>query len=203
MSEQVVCVKSFSSPDIDRREVLRYAGIIESSEQTEALLSECIREAETKLSYKACWREYKINHSDDGIDLGFTRVKSTSLERLLDGCDRIILFCASVGVDMDRLIARYSLVSPSRSVMLQALGSERVEALCDSLCEWLADEYGKNGCSLTRRFSPGYADLPLELQRDVFAALECSKMIGVSLGDKLFMTPSKSVTAIIGIKNVN
>ena len=201
MKEGIIYVKSFSAPDVDRREVLRYAGIRDSSEQIDALLSECIREAQTKLTYKACFREYKISRIGDEIDLGFTRVRSKSIEKLLVGCDRIVVLCASVGVDMDRLIARYAVISPARSVMLQALGTERVEALCDSLSSELRETYKGEGCETTHRFSPGYGDLSLEVQRDIFDSLECEKKIGVTLGDNLFMTPAKSVTAIIGIKN--
>ena len=38
------------------------------------------------------------------------------------------------------------------------------------------------------------------MQKDVFAALECETMIGVTLTESLLMTPSTSVTAIIGMK---
>ena len=48
------------------------------------------------------------------------------------------------------------------------------------------------------RFSPGYGDLSLEVQKEIFSLLDCPRKIGVSLGDSLLMTPSKSVTAIIG-----
>ena len=49
------------------------------------------------------------------------------------------------------------------------------------------------------RFSPGYGDLPLDVQRPLFAALDVPRKIGVSLTDSLLMAPSKSVSAIIGI----
>ena len=52
---------------------------------------------------------------------------------------------------------------------------------------------------LRPRFSPGYGDLPLELQKDVFRVLDCPRKIGLSLNESLLMSPSKSVTAIIGI----
>jgi len=52
---------------------------------------------------------------------------------------------------------------------------------------------------LTSRFSPGYRDLPLTLQREIFTLLEPSRRIGLSLNASLLMSPSKSVTAIVGI----
>ena len=84
-------------------------------------------------------------------------------------------------------------------MIYQALGSERVEALCDAFCEDMLAELKKE---LRPRFSPGYGDLSINLQKQIFACLTPQK-IGVELSDNCFMTPSKSVTAIIGIKKEN
>ena len=111
-----------------------------------------------------------------------------------------MVFCATVGVGIDRIIAKYNRLSPAKAVLLQALGSERVEALCDALCGEIALSVADEGLECTRRFSPGYGDLPLDLQREIFTSLECTRRIGVTIGDNLFMTPTKSVTAIFGIK---
>ena len=102
-------------------------------------------------------------------------------------------------MQFDRLIARYGITAPAKAVLLQALGSERIEAFCDELCRDISKLEGKVGNTIRPRYSPGYGDLPLEIQREVFSALDCTKNIGISLSDSLFMTPTKSVTAIIGI----
>ena len=52
---------------------------------------------------------------------------------------------------------------------------------------------------LPPRFSPGYGDLPLSLQRDIFRVLDCPRKIGLTLNESLLMSPSKSVTAIVGL----
>lgn len=202
MIDKFVFTKSFSLPPVDRRETLRYAGVREETPEISSLLDSCITEAEGKLSCKVCYQHFEIKRLDGEIDLGFTKTSSVSLTKTLDGCERIVVFCATVGAGMDRLIARYSIASPSRSVILQALGTERVEALCDTFCDELEREQADRGFSITKRFSPGYSDLPLDLQREIFATLSPQTKIGVSLNDSLLMTPSKSVTAIIGIKNV-
>ena len=183
-------------PQIDKKEVLRYAGVKQADEEILSLLERMEKETKGILSYKVAYRRYPINIDGDSLDLGFAKTNSHSLAICLKECDEIIVFCATVGVELDRLIKRYSLTSPASAVMLQALGSERVEALCDRFCAYMAEETGRE---LRPRFSPGYGDLSLEIQRDIFAAVDPMK-IGVSLGENLFMTPSKSVTAIIGIK---
>ena len=197
----MVFTKGYSASEVDRKEVLRYARA-EGDEATFALLESCVAEVSDKLSYKVCYARFGIEIHGDNIDLGFTRTRSHSLAKCLEGCHEIILLAATVGFGIDRLIGKYSLISPSRAIMLQALGSERVEALCDAFCHDLALEEEKNENTLRPRFSPGYGDLPLELQRDIFATLGCTKAIGITLGDNLFMNPTKSVTAIIGIKGI-
>ncbi|MBR5134836.1 MAG: Vitamin B12 dependent methionine synthase activation subunit, partial [Clostridia bacterium] len=51
------------------------------------------------------------------------------------------------------------------------------------------------------RFSPGYGDLPLSVQRSVATLLGMEKTLGVCLSDSLLMSPSKSVTAFVGVSD--
>ena len=114
-------------------------------------------------------------------------------------CEKAVIFAATIGVEIDRLIAKYSRLSPAKAFCYQAIGAERVEELCDGFCESVNEKLGAGGEMLKPRFSPGYGDLPLETQKMIFSLLDCPKRIGVSLGDSLLMSPSKSVTAFAGI----
>ena len=84
--------------------------------------------------------------------------------------------------------------------MLQAIGAERIESLCNIFNTELATKMNSQDKKLAPRFSPGYGDLPLEIQSDIFRVLNCSTKIGLTLNKSLLMTPTKSVTAIIGIR---
>ena len=181
-------------PEPDMREILRYAGTRTADAATLALARECISEAEGVIAPSVCFREICITTDGEGYELGFARVCSHTLSRALDGCGRAVLFAATLGIGADRLIARYSRLAPSRAVMLDAVLTERIESLCDhferEVCE---------GRESRARFSVGYGDLPLELQRDIFRFLTPEKNIGLTLNSSLLMSPSKSVTAIIPI----
>ncbi len=183
----MIYTKTFAAPPVDRSEILRYAGVRGDAPETEKLLDECLKEAEDKLTYQVCYSEFPLKFNEDTIDLGFAQTGSKALKKSLDGCKSVIVFAATVGIGIDRLIARYASVSPTKSLLFQAIGAERVEALCDAF-------------SSAPRFSPGYGDLPLELQHGIFAALDCPRRIGLTLNDSMLMSPSKSVTAIIGVK---
>lgn len=194
----MISAQSFSLPPVNRREVLRYAGIREETPELASLLDETYALAAPHLTGKVCWTQFPVTRQQAVLDLGFTKTTSESLKRNLSGCDRIVVFAATLGLGLDRLIARYGYQSPSTALMLQAIGAERIEALCDHFCEQLRLEASQTGLHPVPRFSPGYGDFPLELQKDIFRVLDCSRKIGLTLNESLLMSPSKSVTAIVG-----
>ena len=200
MTDNLIHVATLDAEPVDRREVLRYAGAATETDEIGALLDECIGEIDGKLTYRVCYREIEIGECDGGLDLGFCRTESQTLKKALCKCNRIILFAATVGYEMDRLIARAGAISPARATLFQALGSERVESLCDAFNDKIKSEANSRGMIARPRVSAGYGDIPLDMQRQIFAYLDCARMIGVSLGDNLWMSPSKSVTAIIGLQ---
>lgn len=194
----IVLIKEYAAPAVDLRAILRYAGVRDDAPDMIALANDCFAEAKSQLTYRVCYAEFPLAFGGEGLlDFGFGRVCSTSLSKHLMGCGSVVVLAATIGLAFDRLIARYSARIPSRAVMLDAVGIERVEALCDTFCQ---DIEGQTGKEITARFSPGYGDLPLTFQREIFRALDVPRRIGISLNESLLMSPSKSVTAIVGIK---
>lgn len=189
----------FSAPPFCLQEALRYAGMRKDDPEMRQMMTDCFSEAENALSYALCFREFPLLLQGDLCDLGFAKAQSAALARHLQGCHAILLMGATVGPMLDRLILKYGKIAPSRALMLQALGAERIEALCDAFCENKQAELQSRGLYLTDRFSPGYGDLPLSLQKDIFRTLALEKQLGLTLNESMLMSPSKSVTAIIGI----
>ena len=163
--------------------------------EIESVMEECIEEVSEKLTYKVCYAEFDISRKNGITDLGFLQTASEDLAKNLDGCRKIVVFAATVGLELDGLIAKYGRISPVKALMFQALGAERIEALCDTFtADILSDR------EIKPRFSAGYGDFPLEAQKSIFAVLDPARRIGLGLNESLLMSPSKSVTAIIGIK---
>lgn len=193
-----ICTEIFPAPPVCRDEILRYAGARQTTPEVSALLEEALQEAQSCLSYKVCWQKLPVHICGNELDLTFAKTHSEQLCQHLGNCSHIILLGATVGIGLDRLIARYGKSSPAKALLMQAIGAERIEALCNAFSQKIEKISAAEGLNTTSRFSPGYGDLPLELQRDIFRTLNCSK-IGLTLNDSLIMSPSKSVTAIIGI----
>ncbi|MBQ8859500.1 MAG: Vitamin B12 dependent methionine synthase activation subunit [Clostridia bacterium] len=194
-----VFTRTYCAPDFDKKEILRYAGVCGEPCELEEILEGCVEEIKTKLVYKVCYREFPLTRFDGRLDLGFIKTASVGLTKNLAGCESIVLFAATVGMEIDRQIARYATLSPTKALLFQAIGAERIEGLCDAFCRDIAEEKAKIGFKTRPRFSAGYGDFPLEAQKEIFAVLDCPRKIGLTLNQCLLMSPSKSVTAIIGV----
>ena len=182
---------------IDKKEAMRYLRVAKSDEVTDALANECIKEIYKIASPKAVYLESSIEFLDDDmVKLDFMTVKSHSLTVNLNKCKKVVVFAATLGIEVDRAIEKYSKILQSKASMYHAVGS----ALIESFCNYVNDAVTENVRKSTRRFSPGYGDLPLECQKDILRALDAERKIGIILSDSLLISPSKSVTAIIGIK---
>lgn len=177
------------------REILRYAAYRGTPDESiRKLLAESINMVQ--LSYKVCYQLVPITVSGESCTLGPITLHSHQLAHVLSDCPSAVVFAATIGVGIDRLVTRYSHISPAKALLLQAIGTAQIEELCDTFCadmETMTGLYGKP------RFSPGYGDLAIEAQRDFFTLLPCEKYMGLTLNDSLLMSPTKSVTAILGL----
>lgn len=189
--------KRYEAPPISEREILRYAGVKTADDATVDLLRSCLDEAKKQLVYNLVYRAVSVDITGGVCDFDSFSVNSEALSKNLCGAESAILFCATVGVGIDRLIKKYTLTSPVRALMLSAIGAERCEALCDAFTEEIWEKYGR----VRPRFSAGFGGVPLSVQRNIFALLSPEKHIGVCLNDSLLMSPSKSVTAFLGVKS--
>jgi len=190
-------------------EIRRYAGLGKAAlganadidlTKENAILEECLKEALPVLTYKVSYRRDSVEWTEGRPNLPFDGYDSKDILVNLKGCDEIVMFAASLGIGIDRLIARYNRVSPVKALFLQAIGAERIEALCNLFNTEIRDEANTSGKTTHPRYSPGYGDLPLDVQKEFVTILDCGRRLGVTLNESLLMSPSKSVTAFIGIE---
>ncbi len=190
-----IIVKNFTPPTLNEKEIFRYLGMQDKNQEINKLLKECLEEINGKLTYSVCYLKTPIT-VDNGVDFSHFKVNSKALAKNLSGCKSAIVFVATVGIEVDRLIKKYSVISPTKAVIFQAIGAERIESLCNAFCDDLKLEYLK----IAPRFSAGYGDFSLEYQTEIFKILNPEKHLGVTLLDSKLMLPTKSVTAIVGIE---
>lgn len=186
-------IATYESIPFDDGEILRYASIRELTPELREIVSLAKKEV-CSLEYKVCYEEYPLTECEGGVIIGECKISSQLLKKNLSGCRRCLLVVGTVGVEMDRLIKRYSTISPIHGLIMHAVGVERVESLMNHFVRNYKEP-------LRPRFSPGFGDLDIKYQRELLELVEASKNIGVSLSDTFIMSPSKSVSAVVGIKD--
>ena len=204
--------------DIDTGEIYRYMGYGSSApdESVSRKVNECVDKIRAFSELRCYWRRFpldmnekigtggttgRIGMSADAktIRIGSKEFTSSDLHRNLKGCVEVYVFGATIGVGVDRLIARASVDDMIAAAIYQAAGAAYIEAYCDVINEEIDGIATGEGRSTRPRFSPGYGDLALEDQRKLFDLLDLTKHTGISLTEGMLMMPSKSVTAIIGV----
>ena len=160
-------------------------------------IEKCKAELLKVITYKYAYVKVPVDLSEeDYVNLQFTKVKSKNLYKNLQGCDKAFVFAVTVGIGVDRLLARLNMMSQAKHFITDALSSAAVESYCDYVNELI-----QRDLKTKPRFSPGYGDLPLDIQPDILGVLSADKTLGITLNSSLLMTPVKSITAIMGVQS--
>ena len=187
---------------ISEKEVLRYLGFRQHMPDENTLRFICAVESalQTEIRPKSIYGEFPLAFlSNREVKIGDKVFESEKLRRHLNGCERILVFAATLGAGADSLLRRYSATDRAKAAVAQAALAAATESYCDEVCAEIAKKENKNGWYLRPRFSPGYGDMALTAQRDLFALLEITKRTGIVLTESYLMLPTKSVTAFIGL----
>lgn len=186
--------------EFELSEAMRFLGV--RGEPDEALRADAAAVAERlkrAVEPRYSYRVFPAVRSGGAVELRGSglALPGALAERMLSGCSHGVLLLCTLGAGFERMLRAEQARSMARAVILDALGSAYVEAGCDAAEREIARRFPDR--YLTDRFSPGYGDLPLALQREICEALDAEKRLGVTLTDSLLMNPAKSVTAVIGL----
>ena len=182
---------------LNMNEILKYLGFRgqELTEEIAAQIRRCTDEVLAAATPRLTYRHVPL---EDGAVLGVT-FAGNDIPRMLEPCEEVVLFGATLGPGVERLMMRYEVVNAADSVIMDACASTAIENICNNFESDMRCAVEAEGRYLTDRFSPGYGDLPIAEQPKFFALLDMTRRIGVSLTPTTIMVPRKSVTAIMGI----
>ena len=176
---------------LDRAEAARYLGgaRVAMNDEMRGMMDEC--EAQLLAAARPKYLYRVIDHPGEELLAG------EDIKRHLKGCTRVVLLCATLGAEVDRLIRIMQVRDMARAVVLDSMASVAVEQVCQKADGLIAQQYPD--LHMTFRFSPGYGDYPIELQREFLRLLDAPRKIGLSANESFLLIPSKSVTAIAGL----
>lgn len=187
--------------DIRTKEAVRYLGYGRHAidERTLELIQDSFEELDQIADARFVYRIFEIiGQNENELTIGKLKIQSKNLCKNLKGCKQVIVFGATLGTSVDLLMKRYSVSDMTKAVVLQACAATVLEEYCDKMQKQIAQELDI-GLYLRPRFSPGYGDFSILHQKELLQMLDASKQIGLAMTEGYMLTPTKSVTAVMGI----
>lgn len=184
---------------INISEGLRYMGYKSKNVDyvTQKLLNDCEKELLNEIEPKFV---YKIFDLKDGEIVGADfPLDGESIKKHLEGCSKVIFLCATLSGGADKIIRKNEVISMAKALITDALASAAIEQVCDIAEDIILKDY--KGLDKTWRFGIGYGDFLLENQNKFLNILDAYKRVGVCVNNAGIMTPTKTVTCIIGLGN--
>lgn len=183
--------------DFNIKEALRYLGYgaNEPDQKTRELLLEC--ENELREVIKPIFTYKVFDYKDGKIQNSTYQLEGESIKNHLANCEKVILMCATLSSGVDNLIRKRQIGNMAKAVMIDSMASAIIEQVCDRAEEIMLAEF--TDYEHTWRFGLGYGDFPLSGQKKFLELLDAPKRVGVCVNDGMMLTPTKSVTCVIGL----
>lgn len=163
------------------------------------LIESCRKKLNEQLSYKCSYIRIPVEYVQENVcRFDFAEMASRNLYNNLYPCSEAFVFAVTCGNAVDRYLSRLKITSQAEYFITDALAS----TAADSFCGYVAGKL-REGLECCPRFSPGYGDLSLTVQKPLLERLDARDLLGITLGAGYLMSPMKSITAIMGIKNEN
>ncbi|MDR2781574.1 MAG: hypothetical protein LBB21_03940 [Holosporaceae bacterium] len=203
--EEMICKNLSVKPDEKfYSEVVRYLGYKNNAKVTpeiDSLIQKGIAEVCITAEPRAMCRCFSVRNSS--LLEGFDEMPSENFEKIcnlpLHRYELIILMGATLGVTVDRLLKRTQVRNMTYALILDSCATAAIESVCDNLQDSLTAIYADRSMYITNRYSPGYGNLPLSFQTRLLFLLDAERKIGLNVTKDFLLTPTKSVTAIIGV----
>lgn len=205
-------IKQTVKPQVDRTEALRYLGFSGQTvephlmDRFEALCQTCEEGLTPAFVWRACrvnaeashWQgSSKVAHvvlEDPNFDL-----RGKGIAHHLEGAVGAVILACTLGFASERELRRHTALSATDGLMYGAAASSLIEQTAEAASAAIAEFAAEQGLYAGLRYSPGYGDLPLDLQPQLLNALDAGKKLGLSVTPANLLVPTKSITAILGL----
>ena len=194
---------------VDKHEALRYLGYSgqrfegDFLERFDAIVAAC----EQRLHPSFVFEIFDIDavRCDDaggpcivvkGTNLIFS---GTDIYEHLHQARQCALIAATLGMESERELRRYSAQSPFDALVYGAACSALVEQVTDEAEAQVVGLAAQKNFFTGTRYSPGYGNFSLDIQPKFLTCLKAQQRMGLVATERNFLVPTKSVTAVIGL----
>jgi len=171
--------------------------------QVEKIFNDALSKARSLMQPMGVFRILKIaSRSEDTLQFPGTDfvLKSQKVKQMLRQSDYMACFVATIGDGLEKESITLSENGDiTQGVILDAIGSETADEAAQMMHNLITKLAEENGHSTTPRFSPGYGDWPVTIQKEL-VTLGGGSLIRVSVNASSFMHPGKSVSAVLGLE---
>lgn len=183
-------------PNIPYEEIVHYLGCQEVDERTKGQILSAIEKIKRLAKPKIVYQIVDIHGCENALNIPLS---GNDIEELLSTCDQAVFLAATLGSAIDVETKRLSIQDMGDMLVFDAVSNAGIEAVADTFQEELRQQFLKEGRYLSDRFSCGYGDLSISIQKQFCEALDTKRKIGLYVNASSLLMPLKSITAIIGI----
>ncbi|GAB6098351.1 vitamin B12 dependent-methionine synthase activation domain-containing protein [Halanaerocella petrolearia] len=185
---------------------LGYQEQTESNAKVEKIISDTIDLATPLLEPKGKYIILEeIDIDQDKVSLGAEKFtfQSQDIADLLADQEEVALLAVTIGYKLEEKVNQlFAEGELTKATTLDAVGSAAVEEVANEVTRLIKKESLTRGLShLTMRFSPGYGDTKLDMQPELLDLLD-GEELDINLSSGYILDPQKSITALIGLGNV-
>lgn len=189
---------------IDKKEALRYMGYRGQNidDNLFQLLDDCISEVMNISKKSSVYEIFDIERTGKELRLAGTTLvlRGEDINSHLLKAEKCAVMAVTLGLEVDRRIDFYSKMDLTKGLIFDACAASAVESLCDMVQEEIEAHAKSMGLETTTRYSPGYGDFPIDIQKDITKVLKTYERMGLCVNDSSVMIPRKSITAFIGMQ---
>lgn len=188
---------------VDRAEALRYLGYTgqditpDLNERLKTLFARCEQTSNPGFTY----RIFPCDSAHGDIRLAGTTLvlEGRDIYEHLKDAQLVAVMAATAGLGNEQELRRLSFKNSLDAAIYGSAGSALVESVGDVCNARIVEDARGRGLWCNWRFSPGYGDLPLDIQPTVIRILDADKKLGITVTDTNLLIPAKSITAFVGL----
>ncbi|HEY3176903.1 MAG TPA: hypothetical protein VGK94_14195 [Candidatus Polarisedimenticolia bacterium] len=163
-------------------------------------IKQAIDAAYTLIHGRACYKTFKIievRPDRVAVEESDSLFVGANMTKLLARCDYATLLACTIGPELERKVDHIKKTHTADAYFLDVVGSWMADYMADRVDAIIQSEVLRNGYARTMRYSPGYGDWDLPVQRELLARVEAST-IAITCTETFILQPRKSVTAVVG-----
>lgn len=186
---------------LSKEKALKYLGykgqdIASISNTLEEVIEEVLKISQIK--YIIDYQEITLQEENLIVLKNGLELKGSAISKRLQNCNKVAIIIATIGCEYDKKLLSLQNTDALKAALFDGAGSALVEEVMNKLNNKIKTVHIDK--QITKRFSAGFGDLPLETNKAMINIYNATRRLGIVINENLLMTPSKSVTAIVGIR---